>query len=83
MLAPMIREKPEAIAKNETREERSRIVGKEVKSTLQHEPGPAGFSLLFAIIRWPVPSTRLHCQAWSISARAFSQRFRSISLGER
>jgi hypothetical protein len=41
MLAPMIREKPVAIAKNETREERSRMVGKEDKSTLQHEPCPA------------------------------------------
>jgi len=40
ILAPMIREKPAAIAKNETREEKSRMVGKEVKSTLQHEPGP-------------------------------------------
>ena len=38
MLAPMIKEKPVAIAKNETREERSRMVGKEINSTLQHEP---------------------------------------------
>jgi hypothetical protein len=41
MLAPMIIETPAAIAKNETREERSRMGGKEVKSTLQHEPDPA------------------------------------------
>ena len=37
ILAPMIREKPVAIAKNETREEKSRMVGKEIKSTLQHQ----------------------------------------------
>ena len=41
MLAPIIREKPTAIEKNETREERSRMVRKEVKSTLQHGPDPA------------------------------------------
>ena len=41
VLAPMIREKPAAIAKNETREEKSRIRGREDKSTLQHEPDPA------------------------------------------
>ena len=41
MLAPMIREKPVAIAKNETREEKSRMVGKEIKSTLQHQPNLA------------------------------------------
>lgn len=55
ILAAMTREKPVAIAKNETREEKSRMVGKEIKSTLQHEPDPARLSLLFAIIRWPVP----------------------------
>ena len=38
MLAPMIRLMPAAIEKNETREEMSRIVGEEVKSTLQHGP---------------------------------------------
>ena len=38
ILAPMTREKPVAIAKNETREEKSRMMGEEVKSTLQHEP---------------------------------------------
>lgn len=38
ILAPMIREKPVAIAKNETREEKSRMRGREDKSTLQHEP---------------------------------------------
>jgi hypothetical protein len=58
ILAPMIREKPAAIAKNETREEKSRMVGKEVKSTLQHEPDPVTCSLLFAIIRWPVPKKK-------------------------
>ena len=58
MLAPIIREKPVAIAKNETREETSRMVGKETKGTLQHEPDPAGFSLLFAIKRWPVPKRK-------------------------
>jgi hypothetical protein len=41
MLAPMMREKPVVIAKNETREERSRMIGMEVRSTLQHEPCPA------------------------------------------
>ena len=58
MLAPMIREKPVAIAKNETREEKSRIKRMEVKSTLQHEPDPARLSLLFAIIHWPVPKKK-------------------------
>jgi hypothetical protein len=37
----MIRETPAAIAKNETREEKSRMVGKEIKSTLQHQPNLA------------------------------------------
>lgn len=55
MLAPMIKETPAAIEKNATREEKSRMVGKEVKSTLQHKPDPTTCSLLFAIIRWPVP----------------------------
>lgn len=41
ILAPMIRLMPAAIEKNETREERSRMVGKEAKSTLPHQPGLA------------------------------------------
>jgi hypothetical protein len=41
MLAPMIRLMPAAIEKNAVAEERSRMVRKEVKSTLQHEPGLA------------------------------------------
>ena len=41
MLGPMIRETPAAIEKNAVAEERSRMVRKEVKSTLQHEPGLA------------------------------------------
>jgi len=41
MLAPTIREKPVAIEKNATREEKSRMRGKEVKSTLQHQPNLA------------------------------------------
>ena len=55
MLAPMIREKPAAIEKKAVAEGMSRMVVVEVKSTLQHEPDPATCSLLFAIIRWPVP----------------------------
>ena len=48
MLAPMIREKPAAIEKNATREEKSRMRGMEDKSTLQHEPDPAkGKKFLF------------------------------------
>jgi hypothetical protein len=58
MLAPMIMETPAAIEKNAVAEEMSRMVGREVKSTLQHEPDPATCSLLFAIIRWPVPKKR-------------------------
>ena len=38
ILAPMIRLMPAAIEKNAVAEERSRMVGKEVKSTLQHGP---------------------------------------------
>ena len=57
-LAPISREKPAAIEKNATREEKSRMRGKEVKSTLQHEPDPATCSSLFAIIRWPVPKKK-------------------------
>jgi hypothetical protein len=34
----MIRLIPVAIAKNDAREEKSRMVGGEVKSTLQHQP---------------------------------------------
>ena len=41
MLAPMIREKPAAIEKNAVAEEMSRMVGRQDKSTLQHEPGLA------------------------------------------
>jgi hypothetical protein len=41
ILAPIIRETPVAIAKNETREEKSRMVGKEIKSTLQRQPNLA------------------------------------------
>ena len=37
-LAAMIREKPAAIEKNAVAEEMSRMVRKEVKSTLQHGP---------------------------------------------
>jgi hypothetical protein len=54
MLAPMIRETPAAIEKNAVAEGMSRMMGKRVKSTLQHEPDLATVSLLFAIIRWPV-----------------------------
>jgi hypothetical protein len=38
ILAPIIREKPVAIAKNAVAEGMSRMVGREVKSTLQYEP---------------------------------------------
>ena len=38
MLAPIIRLIPVAIAKNDAIEGRSRMVGKEFNSTLQHEP---------------------------------------------
>ena len=38
MLAPMIRLMPAAIEKNAVAEERSRMVVKEVKSTLPHQP---------------------------------------------
>jgi hypothetical protein len=41
MLAPMIRETPAAIEKNAVAEGMSRMMGREVKSTLQHEPDPA------------------------------------------
>ena len=41
ILAPMIREKPAAIEKNAVAEEMSRMIGREDKSTLQHEPDPA------------------------------------------
>ena len=58
ILAPMIREKPAAIEKKAVAEEMSRMRGKEVKSTLQHEPDPVTCSLLFAIIRWPVPKKK-------------------------
>ena len=52
MLAPMIRQKPVAIAKNETREEMSRIVGKEVKSTLQHQPGQSSLYMTGRILQY-------------------------------
>jgi hypothetical protein len=58
MLAPMIRETPAAIEKNAVTEGMSRMVRKEVKSTLQHQPDPATCSSLFAIIRWPVPKKK-------------------------
>jgi hypothetical protein len=58
MLAPMIMETPAAIEKNAVAEEMSRMVVRKVKSTLQHEPDPTTCSLLFAIIRWPVPRKR-------------------------
>jgi hypothetical protein len=58
MLAPMIRETPAAMEKNAVAEEMSRMRGREVKGTLQHEPDPARLSLLFAIIRWPVPKRK-------------------------
>ena len=41
MLAPIIRETPAAIEKNAVAEEMSRMVRKEVKSTLQHQPNLA------------------------------------------
>jgi hypothetical protein len=49
---------PAAIEKNAVAEEMSRMMEKEAKSTLQHEPDPAGLSLLFAITRWPVPKKK-------------------------
>jgi hypothetical protein len=58
MLAPMIIETPIAIEKNAVAEGMSRMMGREDKSTLQHEPDPATCSLLFAIIRWPVPKKK-------------------------
>ena len=58
ILAPIIREKPAAIEKNETREETSRMVGKEAKSTLQNKPDPTGLLSPFAIIPWPVPKRK-------------------------
>jgi hypothetical protein len=58
ILAPMIMETPAAIEKNAVAEEMSRMGGMEVKSTLQHEPDPVICSVLFAIIRWPVPKKR-------------------------
>ena len=58
ILAPMIIETPIAIEKNAVTEGMSRMVGREVKNTLQHEPDPAACSLLFAIIRWPVPKKK-------------------------
>ena len=39
MLAPIIKLMPAAIEKNAVAEEMSRMVGEEIKSTLQHEPG--------------------------------------------
>jgi hypothetical protein len=50
-LAPMIREMPAAIEKNAVAEEMSRMVRKEFKSTLQHQPDLVALALLFAIIR--------------------------------
>ena len=41
MLAPMIIETPAAIEKNAVTEGMSRMMGREDKSTLQHEPDPA------------------------------------------
>ena len=41
MLAPIIRETPAAIEKNAVAEEMSRMMGREVKGTLQHEPNLA------------------------------------------
>jgi hypothetical protein len=41
MLAPMTKETPAAIEKNAVAEAMSRMVGKEVKSTLQHQPNLA------------------------------------------
>jgi hypothetical protein len=54
----MIIETPAAIEKNAVTEGMSRMGGREVKSTLQHEPDPTTRSLLFAIIRWPVPKKK-------------------------
>jgi hypothetical protein len=54
MLAPMIRLVPAAIEKNAVAEGMSRMMVREVKGTLQHEPDLATCLLLFAIIRWPV-----------------------------
>ena len=58
MLAPMIREKPAAIEKNAVAEGMSRMRGKEVKSTLQHQPNPASLSSFFAITHWPIPKKK-------------------------
>jgi len=58
MLAPMIRLIPAAIEKNAVTEGMSRMMAREVKGTLQHEPDLATCSLLFAIIRWPVPKKK-------------------------
>ena len=58
MLAPIIRFIPAAIEKNAVAKEMSRMMVREVKSTLQHEPDPAACSLIFAIIRWPVPKKK-------------------------
>jgi hypothetical protein len=57
-LAPMIRLMPAAIEKNAVTEGMSRMVRKEVKSTLQHQPDLVALALLFAIIRWPVPKKK-------------------------
>ena len=54
MLAPIIRLIPAAIEKNAVAEGMSRMMVREVKGTLQHEPDLTTCSLLFAIIRWPV-----------------------------
>jgi hypothetical protein len=47
MLAPIIREMPAAIEKNAVTEGMSRMVRKEVKSTLQHQPDPASLRVVF------------------------------------
>jgi hypothetical protein len=54
----MIRLIPAAIEKNAVAEGMSRMIGREVKGTLQHEPDPATRLLLFAIIRCPVPKKK-------------------------
>jgi hypothetical protein len=55
ILAPIIMEIPAATEKNAVAEEMSRMIRGGVKGILQHKLDPATCSLLFAIIRWPVP----------------------------
>ena len=52
MLAPIIRETPAAIEKNAVAEEMSRMVRKEVKSTLQHQPGQSSLYMTGRILQY-------------------------------